>query len=319
MTIGCRAARPPRRPACLDNLSQGPLPMHENPKRFLSSEVPSCAPQDARFHVIPVPYEATVSYMGGTRHGPDAILEASDQLELYDGTGYPGAKGIFTQPDIDCSGTPELVMERIASAVRSALQCHAIPVALGGEHALTYGELKALRDVYGTFGVIQFDAHADLRDTYDGTKWSHACVMRRAVCDLRLPLIQFGNRIFCREELEARERYSILSWDAPRLHHEGTRGVTLPDAFPRDIFITFDVDGLDPSVIAETGTPVPGGLSWQMALDIIHALSLQRRIIGVDVVELAPRRGHVVSDFAAAMLTYALMGEADRSWSVRSS
>ena len=287
--------------------------MQENSKRFLSSEVPACAPQDARFHVIPVPYEATVSYMGGTRRGPDAILEASDQLELYDGTGYPGEKGIFTQPAVDCSGTPEQVMERIAGAVGYALLCHAIPVTLGGEHALTYGELKTLRDVYGTFGVVQFDAHADLRDTYEGTKWSHACAMRRAVDDFGLPLAQFGNRIFCREELEARKRYPILAWDAPALHHEGTRGVALPDSFPKNIFITFDVDGLDPSVIAETGTPVPGGLGWQMALDIIHALSAQRRIIGADVVELAPRQGHVVSDFAAAMLTYVLMGAADRS------
>ncbi|MBO4316776.1 MAG: agmatinase [Mailhella sp.] len=287
--------------------------MHENTKRFLSSEVPPCSPQEARFHVIPVPYEATVSYMGGTRRGPDAILEASDQLELFDGTGYPGEKGIFTQPAVDCSGSAEQVMERIAGAVRYALQCHAIPIALGGEHALTYGELKALHEIYGAFGVIQFDAHADLRDTYDGTKWSHACAMRRAVDDLGLPLVQFGNRIFCREELEVRKRCSIMSWDAPTLHHEGTRCVTLPDTFPENIFITFDVDGLDPSVIAETGTPVPGGLGWQMALDIIHALSVQRRIIGADVVELSPRQGHVVSDFAAAMLTYVLMGAADRS------
>ncbi len=289
--------------------------MQENPRRFLSSEVPPCAPQEARFHVIPVPYEATVSYMGGTRRGPDAILEASDQLELFDGSGYPGEKGIFTLPPVDCSGSPEQVMDRIAGAVRYALKCGAIPFALGGEHALTYGELKALRDVYGTFGVVQFDAHADLRDSYDGTKWSHACAMRRAVDDLGLPLAQIGNRIFCREELEAREHYPILFWDASLLNHEGPHVVSLPDSFPANIFITFDVDGLDPSVIAETGTPVPGGIGWQMAIDIIFALSAQRRIIGADVVELAPRQGHVVSDFAAAMLTYVLMGAADRSWS----
>ena len=286
--------------------------MIEHSKRFLASETAPCAPRNARFHVIPVPYEATVSYIGGTRHGPDAILEASNQLELYDGHGTPGQKGIFTQPPIDCSGSPEDVFNRISDAVCYAMQCNAIPIALGGEHSLTYGELMALKKHCSSFGVIQFDAHADLRDSYEGTKWSHACVMRRAVQDLGLPLAQIGNRIFCQEELEARSQFHVLSWDAKLLHHEGMRDAVLPSSFPHEIFITFDVDGLDPSVIPETGTPVPGGLTWHMAMDIIEQMAKGRRIIGADVVELAPRPGHIVSDFAAAMLAYQLMGAADR-------
>ena len=286
--------------------------MNEYSKRFLSSEVQQSAPEKAKFHVIPVPYEATVSYMGGTKLGPDAILEASDQLELYDGTGFPGQKGIFTQPPVDCSGAPEQVMERICNAVSFALKCKAVPVTLGGEHSITFGELKAFRENYKNVGVIQFDAHADLRDTYEGTQWSHACVMRRAVKDLGLPLAQIGNRIFCQEELSARQQYNVISWDAPFLCRNGLDSVRLPDSFPQNIFITFDVDGLDPSVIPETGTPVPGGLSWYMALDLIEQLSAGRRIIGADIVELAPRQGHVRSDFAAAALAYSIMGAADR-------
>lgn len=287
--------------------------MREYENRFLSSEVPSCPADKARFHVIPVPYEATVSYAGGTAHGPQAILDASDQLELYDGISFPGEGGIFTQAPVDCSGTPEQVMENIRLSVLTALDCEAFPVVLGGEHSLTYGELIALKERYGIFGVVQFDAHADLRDSYEGSKWSHASVMRRAVKDLGLPLVQIGNRIFCREELEARREHGVTCWDAPFLCRKGIPEKLIPEGFPNHVFITFDVDGLDPSIMPETGTPVPGGLSWYQALELAEKSLLRRTLIGFDVVELAPRAGHIVSDFAAASLTYALMGIAQRN------
>ncbi len=286
--------------------------MEEYTNRFLASEVPPAAADKVGFHVIPVPYEATVSYMGGTAHGPDAILDASDQLELYDGQGYPGRLGIFTQRPVDCGGPAEEVFGRIRNAVLCALDCGAFPVVLGGEHSLTYGELLAFRERCGDFGVIQFDAHADLRDAYDGTKWSHACAMRRAAGDLRLPLAQIGNRIFCEEELLARQELGVLAWDARTLHRKGISAVQLPPSFPRNIFVTFDVDGLDPSVIAETGTPVPGGLGWHQTLDLLEQVTAGRRLIGADVVELAPRDGFIASDFAAASLAYFLMGLALR-------
>ncbi len=287
--------------------------LNEYENRFLSSEVPPRPADQARFHVIPVPYEATVSYAGGTANGPEAILDASDQLELYDGTSYPGENGIFTQRPVDCSGSPEQVMENVRKAVLAALDAGAMPVVLGGEHSLTYGEMAALKERYGRFGVVQFDAHADLRDSYEGSKWSHASVMRRAVKDLDLPLVQLGNRIYCREELEARKEHGVVSWDAPYLCRHGIPDNLIPEDFPRNIFITFDVDGLDPSIMPETGTPVPGGLDWYMALDLAARAMQGRRVLGFDVVELAPREGHIVSDFAAASLTYALMGLAARN------
>lgn len=287
--------------------------MNEYENRFLSSEVPPRPADKARFHVIPVPYEATVSYAGGTANGPEAILDASDQLELCDGTSFPGEAGIFTQCPVDCSGTPEEVMEKVKLAVLAALDAGAMPVVLGGEHSLTYGEMAALKERYGRFGVIQFDAHADLRDSYEGSKWSHASVMRRAVKDLDLPLVQLGNRIYCREELDARKEHHVTSWDAPYLCRHGIPDKLIPEYFPRNIFITFDVDGLDPSIMPETGTPVPGGLDWYMALDLAAKAMEGRRVLGLDVVELAPREGHIVSDFAAASLTYALMGLASRN------
>lgn len=281
--------------------------------RFLSSEVPSRPAEECLFHVIPVPYEATVSYAGGTAKGPDAILEASDQLELLLADECaPGERGIFTHCPVDCDAEPELVMERIAAATRAALDAGGLPVLLGGEHSLTYGALKALRERRGAFGVIQFDAHADLRDSYEGSKWSHACVMRRAVDDLNLPLVQFGNRIFCREELQARKDFGVTAWDALFLMQNTIPTALIPENFPNQVFITFDVDGLDPSVIGETGTPVPGGLSWYQALELANRAVRGRSIVGFDIVELAPQPGKIASDFAAALLAYSLMGIALR-------
>ncbi len=281
--------------------------MKEYEHRFLGSEVAPRAPENACFHVIPVPYEASVSYGHGTARGPEAILAASDQLELFDGESCPGDLGIFTHPPVDCSGPAPAVMARIAEATRSVLRLGAMPVLLGGEHSLTYGALAALKETYGVFGVVQFDAHADLRDAYEGSRWSHACVMRRATDDLGLALAQFGNRAYCLEEKQARAPRNVFALDADVLARRPRPEPLLPAGFPEHIFITFDVDGLDPSIIPDTGTPVPGGLGWYQALDLAEAALAGRKLIGFDVVELAPHAASRVSDFASARLAYALM------------
>lgn len=281
--------------------------MQEYTKRFLGSEVEAQQAEKCFFHVIPVPYEASVSYGGGTKLGPDAILEASDQLELFNGHSCPGEKGIFTHLPVDCEHNPETVMENIYQATKKVLDLNKFPVLLGGEHSITYGALKAIKEKMGTFGVVQFDAHADLRNEYSGTKWSHASVMRRAVDDLGLPLVQLGNRAYCLEEYEARKKHQVTSWDAEYLCQNPIPENLLPDNFPEKIFITFDVDGLDPSIIPDTGTPVAGGLQWYQALNLAKKALEHRKLIGFDVVELAPRRDSFGSDFIAAQLTYALM------------
>lgn len=282
--------------------------MHEYDIRFLASEIEPRLADECFFHVIPVPYEDSVSYGAGTARGPDAILRASEQLELFDGTGCPGEKGIFTWPPVDCSGTAEDVMARVELGVAMTLEYGGTPVVLGGEHSLSYGALKALKEKHGTFGIVQFDAHADLRDVYEGSKWSHAAVMRRAVADLGLPLVQLGNRSYCREEKEARRAYNVTAWDASYLCRRGIPSDLMPAGFPGKVYISFDVDGLDPSIIPETGTPVPGGLGWYLALDLAARAVKGRKFLGFDVVELAPRPDRHASDFAAASLVYALMG-----------
>lgn len=188
------------------------------------------------------------------------------------------------------------------------LDCNGLPVLLGGEHTVTYGALAALKKRFGTFGIIQFDAHADLRDSYEGSPWSHACVMRRAVKDLGLPLAQFGVRAMCLDEAEARKEHGVTFHDAASIARSGLPESLLPPDFPRQVYLTFDVDGLDPSIMPATGTPVPGGLGWYQSLDIAERTLSGRDVLGFDVVELAPVPGMHASDFAAARLTYALMG-----------
>lgn len=281
---------------------------------FLASEFPPCAPHTARFHIIPVPYEASVSYGHGTAAGPQAILDASQQLETFDGFSQPGKRGIYTHAPLDCTGSPEDVLTRIHSATSLALSHKALPVLLGGEHSLTLGALRALKEHYGPFGIVQFDAHADLRHSYEGSPYSHACVMHRAVADLGLPLVQMAVRDLCIEETEVRRTHTVIHYDGPHLAQHGLPLTPLPPDFPQNIYITFDVDGLDAAVMPATGTPVPGGLSWYDALTLVERCTHGRTVIGMDVVELAPIPALHFASYTAARLTYHMMGIIERSW-----
>lgn len=280
--------------------------------RFLASELPDVAPQAARFHVLPVPYEKTVSYGGGTALGPRAILEASDQLERWDGASDPSSLGIYTWPAVDCGGAPEKVIDAIAAGVSRILGLGKMPVVIGGEHTVTWGVLRGYLDAgVRDFGVVQIDAHADLRDAYQGDKLSHASVMRRIV-EAGIPLVQLGNRAYCEEEIEARKKHGVLAFDASLLVPKGIDRIELPADFPPNVFFTLDIDGMDPSVLPATGTPVPGGLGWYQTLGLFESVARQRRLIGFDVMEFAPIEGFHAFDFAAALLAYRMMGIAQR-------
>ena len=281
--------------------------------RFLESEIPELKPEQARFHVLPVPYEKTVSYGHGTALGPSSIIDASSQLERFDGTSDPGAEGIYTWPAIDCSPKPEKVIDAIAFSVKKILEMKKMPVVLGGEHTVTWGVIKGYLDAgVKDFGVVQIDAHADLRDAYEGDKYSHASVMRRVV-EAGVPLVQLGNRAYCEEEKEARKKHGVLAFDALKLVPKNQSSIKLPKKFPKKVFFTLDVDGIDPSVLPATGTPVPGGLTWYQTLGLFESTAKQRRIIGFDVMEFAPIKDFHAFDFAAAMLTYKMMGIVQRT------
>ncbi len=262
--------------------------------------------------MLPVPYEKTVSYGHGTAKGPAAIIEASGQLERWDGASDPGADGIYTWPAVDCSGKPGRVIDDIAAAVERILQLKKIPVVLGGEHTVTWGVIKGyLQAGVRDFGVVQIDAHADLRDRYEGNPLSHASVMRRVV-EAGIPLVQLGCRAFCEEEREARKKHGVKAFDAQELVPKGKNAIKLPSKFPPKVFFTVDVDGIDPSVLPATGTPVPGGLGWYQTLALFESVARQRRIIGFDLMEFAPIKGFHAFDFTAALLTYKLMGIVQR-------
>ncbi len=285
-------------------------------QRFLGSELVLRPAKECRFQVIPVPYEASVSYGAGTADGPASILHASQQLEVWTGKNIPSTQGIFTWPEVDCEGGAEEVLSRIEASTEHALahgSHNAIPVLLGGEHTITLGALRALQKKYGHFGIVQFDAHGDLRHSYEGTMYSHACVMRRAVEDLGLSLFQVGVRSLCMEEVEFRASAGIHFLDArdlcqSKILSSSAISSLLPADFPQQIFLTFDVDALDASLMPATGTPEPGGLFFWDAVTLVERCLTGRTVLGLDVVELSPISGMHAPTYTATRLVHEIMG-----------
>lgn len=278
---------------------------------FLDSELTQAERDVAgRFHVIPVPLERTVSYGSGTASGPDAIIEASNELERLCKGKEPCGAGIYTHQPIDCEGPLPEVMERIAAATEAVAKAGKIPVTLGGEHSLSYGAVSGVARALGQpIGIVQIDAHADLRIAYQDEKHSHASVMHLLVED-GIRLAQFGVRALCPQEAESRLTNKVFHVDAEELVTGNILSVELPEDFPELIYVSFDVDGLDPSQMPATGTPVPGGLSFYQALHLVENALKGRRCVGFDVVELAPN-GEAAWDFSAAQITYRLMAACD--------
>lgn len=281
---------------------------------FLGSEIDQCPIEKAAFSILPVPFEHTVSYGGGTGLGPEAILEASHQLETWDNFSNPSELGIHTCQTVHVGAEPEQVMQNIANATKAILEAGSMPVVLGGEHSVTYGVIKGYLDAGITdFGVVQVDAHADLRQEYEGSIYSHASVMKRVV-DEGIPLYQLGIRAYCAEERDTRNNHPRIWFeDGDEIGKSGKDSIVLPDDFPSKVFFTVDVDGLDPSVFPSTGTPVPGGLGWYQTLGLFESVARQRKVIGFDVMEFAPIQGFHAYDFAASLLVYKMMGIIQRT------
>lgn len=284
---------------------------------FLGSEITQPEEKEAFFHVIPVPYERSVSYGGGTNKGPQGIIEASQQLETTDGISEPCKSGIYTHTALDCQGEAEAVLARIRTLNAQIAGRGQLPIVLGGEHTVSYGAVMGVADVYADepLGIIQFDAHADLRDSYEGSPWSHASVMKRLV-DAGMHLFQLGVRAMSVEEQAVRDAHP------ERIHYLDARQICkaqpvhdfqLPENFPKKVYITVDVDGLDGAIMPATGTPVPGGLSFWQLIDLLEAVTRQREVVGMDVVEFAPIDGFHVYDYTAAEVVYKMMGLVDRA------
>jgi agmatinase len=284
--------------------------LHDNFVGFLQSEIGICDPADSYFHIIPALFEKSVSYGTGTSKGPMAILNASQQLELFDGKGIPARRGIFTQAPLKCVGSAEQGLMEISAAVARILAQKRFPILIGGEHTITIGALGAFEtdgELKKDVGVVQFDAHADLRDSYEENELSHACAMRRAF-EMGFSIFQIGVRSLSLTEAEFRQAHNIGYHDAESIARNGIPKKILPNDFPEDIYITIDVDVFDPSIMPATGTPEPGGLNWYQLIYLLERVIFGRRVVGFDVVELAPISGVHAPDYTCARMIYNLMG-----------
>ena len=279
------------------------------PESFLGLPAVETRFADASIAVLPVPYETTVSYMGGTRHGPRALLHASRYVELYDHEldMEPYSVGITTLPELMLSGAgPEVALGELRTAYDALLDAGKFVIMLGGEHSISGPPIVAHADREpGGLTVLQFDAHSDLRTEYEGTPFSHASVMYRV--HERVRLVPVGIRSLTAEERRLMRDHGIEPVFGHELGHDGWIDRVL-GALGERVYITFDVDYFDPSIMPSTGTPEPGGGTWQPTLALLEAVFRERRVVGCDVVELAPIPGLVAPDFTAAKLVYKLAG-----------
>ena len=269
---------------------------------FLALAPEQSAPEAARVILIPVPYDSTTSYRGGARDGPAAIIAASGQMEDYDlelDLDLAGL-GIHTTPALDPHmGGPGLMTQRVREAVASCIGPGRTVGVLGGEHSLTAGSAQAHFDAYPSLSVLYLDAHADLRDEYQGTPWGHASGARR-VFD-HCPVVLAGVRSLCLEERDFIRDKGIPVWECP------PDGGLLPDgdilaALSDDVYVSVDLDVFDPSLMPAVGTPEPGGLNWRQVVSLLRRVGESRRIVGFDVCELAPAEGPVACSYTAARL-----------------
>ncbi len=285
---------------------------------FLGVPPEDMPPGRPRAAVLPIPYDLTTSYQPGARRGPIAILEASTHLETYDeelDRETWQAVEIATLPAIvpDTSG-PAATMARIEKVAREVVHGDAFLIGLGGEHSVAAPLVRAVRSRHPRLGVLQLDAHGDLRDSFEGSPLNHACVMHR-ILDDGVPIAQVGIRSLTAEERSlVRERgiCTVFAEEAVGSPVEQWIGRVIA-ALPDEVYVTVDLDAFDPSIMPATGTPEPGGLDWYRALAVLRAVARARRIVGFDVVELAPIAGLVAPDFLAAKLVYRLLGYSFRS------
>jgi agmatinase len=265
--------------------------------------------ENSKVVIIPVPYDLTTSYLPGTRQGPLAIIEASTHMELFDDElqKEPASIGIHTldQLGVITSG-PQKMIKRIEEAVSWVIQSDKYPVLLGGEHSITLGAVNALKNKYTDFNVVQFDAHADLRDEFQGSKFNHACVGRRIheICKLT----QIGIRSLCKEEFDYLTQSDIDTYFAQEILEDKNRIEDMVKKLPSQIYITIDLDVFDPAIMPSVGTPEPGGLGWYPLVHILKLLGDRKNILGFDIVELCPCTATIAPNFLAAKLCYKLLG-----------
>ena len=286
----------------------------ELPHNFLGLDEDASDFDKARVVILPVPYEATTSYGAGTGAGPSAIIEASRYIELYDQEldREPYEVGIATLPSLELTGAgPQEAVRELRDAYDAILNADPgkFVIALGGEHSISSAPILSWveRTKGKRLSVLQFDAHTDLRHEYEGSEYSHAAVMHR-VHD-NVDLVAVGIRALTREEHElARKSDNIHLFLADDIHTGEAWMDEVMSKLGPDVYISFDVDGFDPSLVPATGTPEPGGLQWYPVMKLLRRVFTERNVVSADVVELAPIPGLAAPDFLVAKLVYKMIG-----------
>lgn len=267
-----------------------------------------CEMADSKAAVMQVPYDATTSFMAGTRYGPHAIITASRQVEFFDREldRDPAEElGIHTLPEMEPDmGSAEKTVSRVEEMASEVIEQDKFPILFGGEHSVSVGLVAALAKKHKRLSVLQLDAHAVLRDEYEGTRFNHACAMRRIREHVKVAS-QVGIRSICREEVDFIKKAKIgdqIHWgpdfDADKVVSQLTD----------EVYVSIDLDGFDPSECPGVGTPEPGGIKWLQALTLLRKVSKEKKVVGFDIVELLPIPGTVQSEFFSAKLAYKLLG-----------
>jgi agmatinase len=263
---------------------------------------------NARVVILPVPLDRTTSYVAGTRNGPHEILVASSHMELWDEeteTDVHGI-GICTLPQMELPfPTMDEVIDEIRRVAAEIVNRGKFPVVLGGEHSITAPVVAAMAAKYKGLSVLQIDAHADLRDSYMGTRHSHACAMRRTL--EYAPCTQVGIRSLSAEEAAAAPTLPTTIFYDFNMRRDSQWIDHIVDSLSGDVYITIDCDGFDPAIIPAVGTPEPGGLGWYEGLALLRRVIERRRVVGCDIVELCPTPGSTASNFLCARLLYKIL------------
>ena len=285
--------------------------MENLPFNFLGLEAKYSDYRKAKVAILPIAYDATTSYQPGTRFGPEAIISASRFLELYDEELKTEAYkiGINTQPEMRPNlESPDCMIEEIEKAAAKILSDKKFLVAFGGEHTITLGLVKAFKKFHRDFSVLSLDAHLDLRNKYEGTKFNHSCVMRR-ISEEKIPVVWAGTRSFSKEEAEFAKKKNLKIFSAGEISKKKKWQRNLISSLPtKKIYLSIDLDCFDPGIMPTVGTPEPGGLSWYDVTGLLFDLASTHRIIGFDLVELSPNQTNRAPDFLAAKLCYRLLG-----------
>ena len=262
--------------------------------------------------IIPIPYDSTTSYKTGAREGPRAIIEASKHIEDYDLELDRDISlvGIHTLPALTPSvDSPEATVEQVSKVVGSVASAGKLPVVLGGEQTVAIGAVQALANIYTDLSVLYFDAHADLRDEYMGSRWGHASVARR-IHDF-CPIVEVGVRSLSIEERRFISESNILVFFREPFVEDTSSQIDATLAGLTDhIYISVDLDVLDPSIMPAVGTPEPGGMDWLELTGFIRRVASQKKLVGFDISELSPREGPEASAYVAAKLAYKMIGYA---------